>query len=537
MAPHPDTTTERAPAPTRTGRRAGGRAARKNARNAIASNDGTTPTAVEIGPIGGTYAPLSNRDIQRIHQTALDVLENIGVGDPIPRFKHVALEKGCTINEHGRLMFPRGLVEDCIALTPSTSYYLSQDGSRDLELSGKRVHFDAGGEAVSTLEIGANTYRPSTLIDLYDFARLTDSLDHMDSFYKVVVPTDVAEHRTHDLNGAYAAFAGTKKHVELSFTDAAYIDDVLEMLYLISGSEKAYRDQPFCSSGGCPVVSPLAYGEENSEVCIESPRFGTPVDIVIAAQAGATAPAALAGTLVQSMAETLAGLMLVQLTTPGHPVTFGVWPFVSDLRTGSFSGGGGEQALLASAAVQIGKFYDIPTSVGAGMTDSKSVDNQAGFERGITAVLAALAGSNIVSEVGGMMASLLGCSFESAVIDNEMLGMVKRIVRGIEVTDETLSYHVIEDVVHGAGHYLGHEQTLSMMETEFLYPTLADRTSPEEWEENGSLDIRDRAQEKAREILSTHYPTYIDPAVDDIIRDRFPILLPKEAMTAASGRW
>ncbi len=475
--------------------------------------------------------------MERIHETALDVLENIGVANAVPRLQEVALKKGCRISDSGRLVFPRTLVEDCIAGTPKTAFYLSRDGSRDLEMSGRRVHFDPGGEAISTLDVGANIYRPSTLIDLYDFARLTDKMEHLDSFGKVVVPTEITDHRAHDINTAYASLAGTNKHVELNFTHTGHINDALDMLYLIAGSEKAYRDHPFCSTGGCPVVSPLTYGEDNSEVCIDAPRLGSPASVIIAPQAGATSPAALAGTLVQAMAETLAGLLLVQLTTPGHPVLFGVWPFVSDLRTGAFSGGGGEQALLAAAAAQISNFYNLPCSVGAGMTDSKAVDNQAGYERGITTVLAALAGSNVISEVGGMMGSLLGCSFESMVIDNEMLGMVQRILRGIEVTDETLSYHVIEDVVYGAGHYLGHPQTLELMGSEFLYPTLADRKSPEEWEENGSHDIRDKARERTRSILSSHYPTHIDPAVDKVLRERFPLQLPVEAMTATSGRW
>ncbi len=489
------------------------------------------------GLSGGTYAPLSQCDMERIHETALDVLENIGVAGPIPRLREAALKRGCRISESGRLLFPRALVEDCIAGTPKTAHYLSRDGNRDLELSGHRVHFDPGGEAISTLEVGANTYRPSTLIDLYDFARLTDKLEHLDSFGKVVVPTEIADHRAHDINTAYAMLAGTCKHVELNFTHTRHMDDALDMLHLITGGANAYRDRPFCSTGGCPVVSPLGFGEDNSDVCIDAHRLFSPTSVIIAPQAGATAPAALAGTLVQAIAETLAALLLVQLTTPGHPVLFGVWPFVSDLRTGAFSGGGGEQALLAAAATQIANFYGLPCSVGAGMTDSKAVDNQAGYERGITTVLAALAGSNVISEVGGMMGSLLGCSFEAIAIDNEMLGMVRRILRGIEVTDETLSYHVIEDVVYGAGHYLGHPQTLDLMGSEFLYPTLADRKSPEEWEENGSHDIRKKARECVRSILSSHYPLHIDPSTDKVLRDRFPIQLPEEAMTAASGRW
>ena len=513
-------------------RRTGGRKARL-----LSKQESSASPVVTSGLSGGSYAPLSLRDMERIHETALDVLENIGVAEPVPRLLEAALKRGCRISEHGRLLFPRGLVEDCIAGTPKTAHYLSRDGSRDLEMSGHRVHFDPGGEAVSTLDVGANSYRPSTLVDLYDFARLTDKLDHLDSFGKVVVPTDVMDHRAHDINTAYVSLAGTRKHVELSFTHTRHMDDVLDMLYLIAGGEDAYSKRPFCSTGGCPVVSPLAYGEDNSEVCIDAPRLGSPVSVIIAPQAGATSPAALAGTLVQTMAETLAALLMVQLTTPGHPVLFGVWPFVSDLRTGAFSGGGGEQALLAAAATQIANFYGLPCSVGAGMTDSKSVDNQAGYESGITTVLAALAGANVISEVGGMMSSLLGCSFEAMVVDNDMLGMVQRILRGIEVTDETLSYHVIKDVVFGAGHFLGHPQTFELMNSEFLYPALADRTSPDEWEENGSPDIREKAQQRTREILSSHYPVHIDPVVDTVLRERFPIHLPIEAMDAASGRW
>lgn len=532
MATHLEATAGSVDSAALSGRRSGGRAARR-----AASQNDNAPLAVEVGASGGTYKPLSERDMERIHETALDVLENIGVAEPVPRFAEAAEKAGCTFSDTGRVLFPRALVEDCIAQTPETAYYLSRDKKRDLEMKDHRVHFDPGGEAVSTLDVGADTYRASTILDLYDFARLTDSLDHIDSFGRLVVPTEITDLHAHDINSAYAAMSGTTKHVELGFMDYRHMDDALEMAYMVAGGEKAYYDHPFCSSGGCPVVSPLTYGEENSEVCIEAPRFGAPVAVIIAPQAGATSPAALAGTLVQTMAETLSALMLVQLTTPGHPVLFGMWPFVSDLRTGSFTGGSGEQAILAAAASQIANFYGLPSSVGAGMTDSKAVDNQAGFERGITTVLAALAGTNSISEVGGTMGSLMGCSFEAMVIDNDMIGMIKRVLRGIEVTDETLSYQVIKDAVEGPGHYLGHSQTLSLMNTEYLYPALADRTSPGEWEEKGSRDIREQAGVRAREILSKHYPTHIDAATDRAIRDRFSILLPEEAMKANSGRW
>ena len=306
---------------------------------------------------------------------------------------------------------------------------------------------------------------------------------------------------------------------------------------MIAGGEKKFRERPFMHGGGCPVISPLRYGKDNSEVCLESTRFGAPIWIVVAPQAGATAPAALAGALVQAVAEALAGLLLVDMVHPGYPVMLGPWPFISDLRTGSFSGGNGEEALVSAAAVQMINHYGLASSIGAGMTDSKLPDNQAGFEKGIAVTLAAHAGCNNVSESAGMVGSLMAVSPEALVIDNDMLGAVLRTVRGIEINDETLSFEVIEAVVHGEGHYLRHPQTLQVMRSEYEYPQLSDRTMPGEWEAAGSPDIRQRAAVRVKEILSSHYPVYIEPAIDQKIRERFPITLPREIMSPGNGRW
>jgi trimethylamine--corrinoid protein Co-methyltransferase len=306
---------------------------------------------------------------------------------------------------------------------------------------------------------------------------------------------------------------------------------------MVAGGEKQFKERPFCHGGGCPIISPLRYGVHNSEVCMESTKFGSPVWIVTAPQAGATAPAALAGTLVQVTAEALAALLMVDLVHPGYPVIMGPWPFVSDLRTGSFSGGSGEEAVLSAAAAQVINHYGLVSSVGAGMTDSKLPDNQAGYEKGITVALAALAGCNNVSESAGMVGSLMGCSYEAIVTDNDMLGNVLRTVRGIEINEATLSYDIIDEVVHGEGHFLRQPQTLELMRSEYVYPEVADRGTHKEWEEVGSPTMRQRAGEKAREILSTHYPEYIRPEVDRKIREKFPIVLSAEDMRPGNGRW
>ncbi|MCP4391971.1 MAG: trimethylamine methyltransferase, partial [Gammaproteobacteria bacterium] len=162
---------------------------------------------------------------------------------------------------------------------------------------------------------------------------------------------------------------------------------------------------------------------------------------------------------------------------------------------------------------------------------------QAGFEKGITAVTAGLAGANRILESAGMLGSLMGCSFEALMIDNDMLGMAQRVVAGIEVNDETLSLDVIREAALGPGHYLGQPQTLELMETDYLYPDLADRSAPGLWEEEGSLDIMARAQQSVKQTLSSHYPEYIDAPTDAAIRDRFPIKLASADMRLGNSRW
>ena len=192
---------------------------------------------------------------------------------------------------------------------------------------------------------------------------------------------------------------------------------------------------------------------------------------------------------------------------------------------------------MAAAAAQITNHYGLSSSVAAGMTDSKVPDAQAGYEKGISVAMAALAGCNNVSESAGMMASLMGVSFESMVIDNDMLGTVMRVVRGIEVNEETLSYQAIEDTVNGGGHFLRNEQTLSLMKTEYLYPTLADRSTQEEWEAEGSPDMRQRAEKRAREILNSHYPVYIDDETDKKVRDTYPIEISRDVIKPTKDRF
>jgi trimethylamine--corrinoid protein Co-methyltransferase len=515
------------------GTRRSGRAARRAIREDRTAQAGRV---VAPGMAGGSFRPLADRDVERIHAAALDVLADIGMADPIPEVEALALEQGCILGDTGRLLFPRALVEDMLGTCGREFVLHGREPAHDMEIGGSRVHFGTAGAGVQVPDFETGLYRPSTVVDLYDFARLVDQMANVHWFGRTVAPTELVGFEM-DINKAYACAAGTTKHFGMSFNDASGVVPVVAMFDSMLGGEGRFRERAFCQAHAAAVVSPLRFGADNSEVALAAARLGMPLKMVVAAQAGATAPAALAGALVQTIAETLAAVLMVNFAVPGHPAVFASFPFTTDLRTGSFSGGSGEEALLNAAAAQVLNYYGLPSGVAAGMSDAKLPDFQAGYEKAVTTVLAGLAGSNLIYESAGMLASIIGCSFETLVMDNEMLGQVQRTVRGIEVSDETLSLEVIAEVADDPGHFLGHPQTLALMETEYLYPDLADRAPPTTWEEAGATDMRARARTRVRELLSTHYPDYIDAKTDAAIRERYPIRLERDAMRPDCGRW
>ncbi len=360
-----------------------------------------------------------------------------------------------------------------------------------------------------------------------------EGLDNIHFFQRPMVPRDIPDPLDMDFNTLYACVMGTTKHVGTSFTVRENVALALELLYTIAGGEENFRARPFVSNSNCFVVPPMKFAEDACGVLEACVGGGIPILLLSAGQAGATAPAAIAGAVVQAVAEVLAGLVYVNALKPGHPAIFGTWPFVSDLRTGAMSGGSAEQALLTSACAQMAQFYDLPGGSAAGMADLKLPDIQSGYEKGITTVMAGLSGLKLIYESAGMHASLLGFCLESLIIDNDMLGQCLRCVRGIEVSDEALSISTIAEVcLNGPGHYLGNEQTLRLMQTEYFYPAVADRYSPKEWGEKGKPDLLQKAIAEKKKILAERFPRHVPRHVDDQLRARFGnlIQLPRSGM-------
>ena len=495
------------------------------------------PPAVWPGIVGGRYKPLTQAECERIHRTVLDVMETIGFGDATPSLRTIVTAAGGWSSDDGRLHFPRGLVEDILARAARSFVMPGQDPRHDMEVGGRRVHTGTGGAAPMIVDFQTGRYRETTTADLFDIARLVDTLDNIHFFWRTIVARDNPTWLDVDLNTTYASMHGTTKHIGVSYSSGESVRTAVAMMDMALGGEGAFRVRPFCSISCCHVVPPLRFGADAVDALEAATRAGMGLTLLSAAQAGATSPAALAGTIVQAMAESLAGLVFVRLIDPACRANLGTWPFVSDLRTGAMSAGGAEQGLLSAGCAQMADFYGIPGSTASGMTDAKIPDAQSGAEKAYTLTLAAQAGSTLIMESAGMHASLLGTAFESYVIDNDMLGAIQRTVRGIEVTDETLSFEVIRGVVHGDGHFLGDQQTLERMETDYVYPAVADRSTPNAWEEDGSRDVRERARDRVVEVMRSHFPDHIDDAVDERIRSAFKISLPRAAMRPGNDRW
>lgn len=488
-----------------------------------------TMPSLPAGLPGGQYRPLSDTQVKQIHEAALQVLEQTGV-QVLPSYcrdvLHVAGARVDTAQD--RVYFPRGLVEQALGQVNREVVLYSRDGQNDLHLRGKRVHLGTGGAAVKVLDLDGRV-RESRLRDLYDIGRLVDTLDNIHFYLRPVVARDVGNDDI-DINTFYACLAATTKHVMGGCYYPEKVAEIKRLGVMLAGGDEAFVARPFLSFNLGYMVSPLRFAAETVETLTAAVEAGIPVSLVSAPQAGATAPASLVGTLVQVIAEELAGITYVQLLRPGHPILMGGMPLVSDLRTGSMIGGAAELALLNAASAQMSHFYGLPVYSSSAITDSKLPDIQAGYEKGLTTAVVALAGAQYNHHSAGMLESMLAVAYEQYVIDDDINGQAMRLVRGLDVNEETLSLDVIHEVCHGAGHYLGHPQTLELMQREFIYPHTADRATRDDWENAGSLDMRERARKKARQVLNKHFPTAIPPEIDRALRQEFNILLPANAM-------
>ena len=482
---------------------------RKDRRRRTANAD-TPANAPQINAFGGKFTPMTTTQCDDIHIAVLRILADIGLTDATDEMIGLVLAAGGELTAAGRLCFPADLVTAALAGVQKQFTLHGQAAIHDLVMGEGRVYCGSGGAAPFVIDLESNVYRPSTLADLSASARLVDALAHIAFFSRSLVARDLEQERDLDINTAMVSLAGTKKHVMTSASSPDHVQDIAAICYDIAGSEAAFRAKPFLSLNINHVVPPLRFHPESCAVMAAAIRAGIPVMANVFGQLGASSPVTMAGSVAQTTAEALAGMVFAWLVDSNARIICGPRPMVTDLRTGAMSGGSGEQAVATAMAVQMMRHYNLVNSTIAGATDSKLPDAQAGYEKALSVSLAVQAGANLVTQACGMQAGLMAVSYPAYIIDNDMIGAILKTAVEIDIRTDTLNIDNIRKVVNSDGHFLGQPDTYARMKTDFLYPDIADRLTPDDWQAQGALTIDERATEKARTILTAHHPSHID---------------------------
>ncbi|MCP4688805.1 MAG: trimethylamine methyltransferase [Desulfobacterales bacterium] len=480
------------------------------------------------GLSGGVYAPLSPENIETIHEASLIILEKTGVTCEAGLEDVLEmLERAGARVDKGRekVFFPRDLVEEQAKKAPERVVLYGRDGKSDLDLTGHKVHMGTGGAAIKVLDLETGEARPSTLQDLYQIGRLVDNLENIHFFLRPCIPTDIPE-SDYDANVFYTCFRATGKHVMAGVNDEAGFHRVLEMAEMIAGDPGRPREKPFFSIITSFAISPLKLCTQSTRIMREAIRNRIPVALSAAPMSGSTSPMTMAGTLAQLHAEQLAGICVCQLTNPGAPLLYGGIPGMANMSSMEYRGGGIECGMMNAAIHQMAHHIKTPNYNSSGLTDAKLPDAQAGWEKACTTLLAAMGGSNYVHHAAGMLESMLTVAYEQFVIDDEIIGMCCKALKGIEVDAERLALEVIDSVGPG-GNFMTSSHTMTHIRSEyFAGKGLTDAKGRDQWEEEGAKDARTRAREMARKILSAEARSHIPGEIDKAIREKFNILLP-----------
>ncbi len=474
----------------------------------------------------GRYNPLTDEDIQKIHETSLKVFAEVGVEINYPEALELFNQAGAKVDATKRLVkIPSGMVEELVNRAPSQINLCGrgENGDLDCPIGGSSVYFGTGGTALKVQDPGSSGSRPSTLKDVEHMARMVDALDNIHFYMLNVFPNDLLI-RDVDVNRFGAALNRTRKHIMGGVYTVPGIRRVIEMAEMIAGSAEALRRHPFISMVAC-IISPGKVDESYGRLAIEVARQGIPLVVPAEPLCGATAPITLAGNLVVQNVDTLTGVMLTQLVNPGTPVLYGCISSITDLRDMKYLAGAVEMGLMNAAASQMARFYGLPIYTTAGMSDAKVNDVQAGYESAITSLMVALAGGNIIHDAAGFLEFCMTASYDKLIIDNEIIGMVMRAVEGITVSDITLAFDEIKKAGPG-GHFVASRFTRRHMRSEQYLPQLSDRDNRDLWQQGGSRNAATRAAQRAKELLEETPQSCIPHEIREAIKQKIPGIQP-----------
>ena len=457
---------------------------------------------IRRGLTGGSFKPLTEEAIAKIHQTAMRVIEEVG----FEVNSEIALQlfegAGALVDqEKRRVRLPREKVMELIQMAPSEIRLCGQDEKHDILLGGQRVYTGTGGTALYVYHPDTGQKHLASLNDLKYIAKLVDGLDNIHLFMLPTYPSELPVDQI-DVNRFFAGLDNTTKHIMGGVYTLDGVKQVIRMAEIIAGSAESLRQRPLISMITCSI-SPLMVDKQYGDLVLTIAKSGIPLVCPAEPLCGATSPVTLAGNLVVQTVDSLTGVMLAQIANPRTPVIFGSVATNTDLRDLKYLSGSIEMGLLNAAGAQMAQFYRLPFYATGGMTDSKAVDAQSGYESALTSLLCALAGANFIHDAAGLMEFALTTCYEKYVVDNEILGMIMRAVEGIKVNEDTLAFDLIKQVGPG-GNFVSSKHTRRFMRSEHYQPSLSDRDNREEWKAKGGKITWERAAEKVKEIIANH---------------------------------
>lgn len=449
---------------------------------------------------------LSSEDVQDIHTATLDIIEKVGIRFPSSKALDIWEAYGATVERETSIVkVPAHVIVEAIQHAPPVFNLAARDPAQDLPVDGNHVFVGTDGCGVEVIDIHSGKKRRSYLQDVVEIARVADYLEEV-AFHWVAVSAQDRPPETRGLHELIAVWENSTKHVQ---TESIYSEEearaAVEMAVAIAGSREALRKRPVLSIMQC-TIPPLAQDGGSIEAALVAAEAGLPVGFMTMTACLTTGPATMAGTLAVGNAEVISATALIQLAYPGAPVFYAAAQTASDLRSGSYTGGGPEDFLFGAATNVLADFYDIPLSMGSFASGAKEPNWQAGVDNSLSTFMACVVMSDMLLGVGFLHGSRIW-SYEQMLMDCEIFDIVHKMMQGIPVNDETLALEAIRAVGPG-GNFLSQKHTRKHMRDIFL-PQFMDRRPYNEWEHkrDGS---RDWALTKAREILATHEPEPLD---------------------------
>ncbi len=449
---------------------------------------------------------LTEDQVAAVHGSVLRVLSEVGVRVEWRPALEVFAAHDCAVDFEKRLVkIPENVLQRALSTCPQEFTLHARDPKQHIHVTLDDVYTIAGSSALNVLDL-EGVHRPAVLQDLIDFTRLIDALPMADIMHAMVIPQDIPQAGSDRLLFS-TIMQHTTKHYYSQGQGGTSVADQVQLASIVQGSAEAVRSRP-CFSFVICLNSPLIHAAERVQEMMECARCGIPVWLEATNMMGATGPVTIAGALVEQTANVLASVTLMQLLNPGHPCIFSIASGGFNMRSGAYIAASPEAVLLHCATAQLARYYHVPFQGGCGV-DSCLPDSQAAYERTMQAVTMSLAGVNFIHLAFGMMAQLLTSSYEQAVIDNEIFAAAFRLAQGIQVTPDTLAMDQIMQAGPG-GQFLNQKHTL-LHYREQWQPELTARMAWDELQQaRGGKDMRQRANELARQILKERRPAPLD---------------------------